>query len=112
MRCDNIFQRFLTKTLNGCTTGENRLAKPLLPTNAVIGHKTGTGFPSADGHPQGINDVGFVRLPNGRSYSIAVFVKSSRYDMEKTERLIADVSEIVWRYSDALILNKYNIPHH
>ncbi len=111
-RCDNIFQRFLTKTLNGCTTGENRLAKPLLPTNAVIGHKTGTGFPSADGHPQGINDVGFVRLPNGRCYSIAVFVKSSRYGMEETECLIAEVSEIVWRYSDALILNKYKIPHH
>lgn len=93
----NIYQRFLTETLNGCTTGENRLAKPLLPTNAVIGHKTGTGFSSADGRPQGINDVGFVRLPNGRSYSIAVFVKSSRYDMEETERLIAEVSEIVWR---------------
>lgn len=94
---DNIYQCFLTETLNGCTTGENRLARPLLPTNAVIGHKTGTGFPSADGHPQGINDVGFVRLPNGRSYSIAVFVKSSRYGMEETERLIAKVSEIVWR---------------
>lgn len=93
----NIYQRFLTETLNGCTTGENRLAKPLLPTNAVIGHKTGTGFSSADGRPQGINDVGFVRLPNGRSYSIAVFVKSSRYNMEETERLIAEVSEIVWR---------------
>lgn len=93
----NIYQRFLTETLYGCTTGENRLAKPLLPTNAVIGHKTGTGFSSADGRPQGINDVGFVRLPNGRSYSIAVFVKSSRYNMEETERLIAEVSEIVWR---------------
>ena len=96
-KCDNIYKRFLMETLNGCTTGENRLAKPLLPTNAVIGHKTGTGFPSADGRPQGINDVGFVRLPNGHSYSIAVFVKSSRYEMEETERLIADVSEIVWR---------------
>ncbi len=96
-RYDNIYQCFITETLNECTTGRNRLARPLLPTNAVIGHKTGTGFPSANGHPQGINDVGFVRLPNGRSYSIAVFVKSSRYDMEETERLIAEVSEIVWR---------------
>lgn len=94
---DNTYQRFLTQTLNGCTTGENRLSKPLLPTNAIIGHKTGTGFTSPDGHPQGINDVGFVRLPNGRSYSIAVFVKSSSYGMEETERLIAEVSEIVWR---------------
>lgn len=91
------YQQFLVNTLNGCTTGGNRLAKPLLPTNAVIGHKTGTGFEAADGRPQGINDVGFISLPNGRSYSIAVFVKSSRYDMAGTERLIAEVSEIVLR---------------
>ncbi len=94
---EDEYQHFLINTLNGCTTGGNRLAKPLLPTNAVIGHKTGTGFESADGRPQGINDVGFISLPNGRSYSIAVFVKSSRYDMAGTERLIAEVSEIVLR---------------
>ncbi|MDE7378912.1 MAG: class A beta-lactamase [Paraprevotella sp.] len=94
---DNEYWLFLLKTLNGCTTGASRLAKPFLSTNVVIGHKTGTGFPSADGHPQGINDVGFVRLPDGRCYSVAVFVKSSRYDMAETERMIAEISEIVWR---------------
>lgn len=95
---DDEYWRFLLETLNGCTTGENRLAKPFLATNVAIGHKTGTGFPSADGHPQGINDVGFVRLPDGRCYSVAVFVESSRYDMAETERMIAEISEIVWRY--------------
>ncbi len=44
------------------------------------------------------HDVGFVRLPDGRSYSVAVFVESSRYDMSETERMIAEISEIVWRY--------------
>lgn len=92
------YQRFITETLDGCTTGENRLAKPLLPAKATIGHKTGTGFTSADGHPQGINDVGFVRLPNGRHYSVAVFVESSQYDMEETERMISEISEIVFRH--------------
>ncbi|MDE5638893.1 MAG: class A beta-lactamase-related serine hydrolase, partial [Odoribacter sp.] len=64
-----VYQNFLTETLISCHTGQNRLAKPLLPQGAVIGHKTGTGFPSPNGLPQGINDVGFVRLPNGRHYA-------------------------------------------
>jgi len=93
----NEYQRLLTETLNGCSTGTNRLPKPLIRTNAIIGHKTGTGFTSSDGFPQGINDVGFVQLPNGRHYSIAVFIKSSRCGMEETEQMIADISEIVYK---------------
>lgn len=91
------YQHFLIKTLNECSTGVNRLAKPLLTSGATIGHKTGTGFTSPEGYPQGINDVGFVRLPDGRSYSVAVFVETSRYDMEQTEQMIADISGIVLR---------------
>lgn len=91
------YQHFLIKTLNECSTGSNRLPKPLLTSGATIGHKTGTGFTSPEGYPQGINDVGFVRLPDGRSYSVAVFVETSRYDMEQTEQMIADISGIVLR---------------
>lgn len=93
-----VYQNFLTETLISCATGQNRLAKPLLPQGVVIGHKTGTGFPSPTGLPQGINDVGFVRLPDGRHYAIAVFVKSSAYDMQATEEMIASISEIVYRH--------------
>ncbi len=91
-----VYQNLLTETLISCTTGQNRLTKQLFPQRAVIGHKTGTGFSSPMGLPQGINDVGFVRLPNGRQYAIAVFIKSSPYDMQATEQMIADISEIVY----------------
>ena len=92
------YRRFVCRILDNCSTGQNRLAKPLSGTFAVIGHKTGTGFDDAEGHPQGINDVGFVRLPDGRHYTIAVFVKSSRYDMVETEQIIADMSAIVLNF--------------
>ncbi len=65
-----------------------------METGAVIGNKTGTGFAS-DGLPLGINDVGFVRLPNQRSYAIAVFIRSSQVDMEATENMIGGISAIV-----------------
>lgn len=93
-----IDQKFLIETLVGCQTGEGRLAKPFLQTNVVIGHKTGTGFVSSNGLPQGINDVGFVKLPTGRYYAIAVFIKSSQKNMVETEQMIADISEMVYQY--------------
>lgn len=90
------YQSFIQQTLHSCSTGENRLAKPLLGTKAVIGHKTGTGFNDEHNKPQGINDVGFVKLPNGEHYSIAVFVKSSQLDIDATEQMIAAISNIVF----------------
>lgn len=81
-----------------CATGVNRLAKPLTGTGAIIGHKTGTGFTLPDGRLMAINDVGYVHLPNGRSYSIAVFIENSGYDMQQTEEIIAQISEIVYKY--------------
>lgn len=77
-------------------TGKNRLQKLL--KDAKIAHKTGTGFNDADGHPQGINDVGFVMLPDGRHYSIAIFVKHTVYDLATTENIIARISAMVYDF--------------
>ena len=81
-----------------CATGANRLAKPLAGTDAVFGHKTGTGFTLPDGRLMAINDVGYVHLPDGRSYSIAVFIENSGYDIQQTEEIVAKISEIVYKH--------------
>lgn len=83
--------------LEQCRTGLDRLALPLLPTNAMIGHKTGTGFPTSEGRISAVNDCGYVNLPNGTRYSIAVFVADSGYDMAATSAIIAEISKIVWK---------------
>lgn len=81
--------------MENCTTGTERLAKPLKDSGATIGHKTGTGFMLPDGRIMAVNDAGYVHLPAGRRYSIAVFVENSGYDMAQTEDLIASISRIV-----------------
>lgn len=83
--------------LEQCRTGLDRLALPLLPTNAMIGHKTGTGFPTSEGRISAVNDCGYVNLSNGTRYSIAVFVADSGYDMAATSAIIAEISKIVWK---------------
>lgn len=42
-----------------------------------------------------VNDAGYVHLPDGRRYTIAVFIENSAYDMPSTEALIAQISRIV-----------------
>lgn len=83
--------------LEQCRTGLDRLALPLLPTNTTIGHKTGTGFPTPEGRISAVNDCGYINLPNGTRYSIAVFVADSGYDMAATSAIIAEISKIVWK---------------
>ncbi|MCM1331896.1 MAG: class A beta-lactamase [Bacteroides sp.] len=80
-----------------CATGDDRLAAPLSATNATIGHKTGTGDKNANGEIIGLNDVGFVFLPNGHRYCIAVFIKDSKESPQKTSAMIARISEIVYQ---------------
>ncbi|WP_294452899.1 class A beta-lactamase, subclass A2 [uncultured Bacteroides sp.] len=88
---------FIKRTMTECTTGICRLPYPLKNTGAVIGHKTGTGDKNSDGRYIGINDIGFIDLPDGDRYLIAVFVKDSAEGYETTERIIAEISSIVYK---------------
>ncbi len=88
--------REIKRLMETCATGADRLAKPLAGTGAVLGHKTGTGFTLPDGRLMAINDAGYVLLPDGRRYSIVVFIENSGYSMPETEALIADISAIVY----------------
>lgn len=103
----NVFLRSLVSSdlavskimgiLVGCKTGTNRIPAGISDANVIVAHKTGTGFSDSDGFPTGINDVAHVVLPNGRSYSLAVFVKSTNTDLEAAEKMIADISSIVYQ---------------
>ena len=96
MRNTSILYSEIATMLEQCRTGIDRLVVPLLSSDATIGHKTGTGFPTPDGRISAINDCGYVNLPNGVRYSIAVFVADSGYDMAGTSAIIAEISRIVW----------------
>lgn len=92
---DDAYTRNVKQLMETCKTGVDRLAKPLSGTNAIIGHKTGTGFTLPGNRLMAINDVGYVHLPDGSRYAIAVFIENSGYDIMQTEALIADISRIV-----------------
>lgn len=93
-QCNDTLSKRIKQLMESCETGQGRLAKPLIEANAVIGHKTGTGFVNPDGSLMAVNDAGYVHLPDGTRYGIAVFIADSHYDMEYTENIIADISEM------------------
>ena len=89
---------FLLKTMFATETGPDKL-RGLLPPGVAVAHKTGSAFRDAQGVMVADNDIGIVRLPDGRSYSIAVFVMDSREDDRTNAAVIARISRLVYDYA-------------
>lgn len=87
----------IVATISECETGLNRLPAAI-GKDDTISHKTGTGGTDSIGRLTAVNDIGFVRLSDGRVYSIAVFVKDSARPFPETEKMIAEISRIVYRH--------------
>lgn len=95
---EDEYKEFIYQTMVECETGKDRLVAPLQNKGITIGHKTGTGDRNVRGQQIGCNDIGFVLLPNGHSYSIAVFVKDSEESDSENSKIIAEISRIVYEY--------------
>lgn len=94
------YSDFLKTTLLSTQTGPDKL-KGLLPAEVRVAHKTGSSSRDKTGMKVADNDIGIVYLPNGRVYSIAVFVMDSRESDQTNAALIARISEAVYRHFSA-----------
>jgi len=91
------FQDFLKQSLLECKTGVDRIAAPLLDKDGIrLAHKTGSGFRDQNGVLSAHNDVGVIILPDGRRYTLAVFVKDFPGTEEEAARVIAKISSAVY----------------
>jgi len=81
---------FLLATMSRTYTGKERL-RGLLPRGTPVAHKTGTIGGVA-------NDVGFITLPDGRRFAIAVYTKSSTTPVADQDRAIAEISRTLYDF--------------
>ncbi len=88
---------FLWTAMVESPTGAQRL-KSQLPPEATVAHKTGYSGVNDKGITAAVNDVGIVRMPDGRQYAIAVFVSDTKEPLEASEKIIADISKATWDY--------------
>lgn len=84
----------LLKLMTHVTRGAGRI-KGLLPPGTAVPRRTGSSG-TYRGMTAATNDVGIVRLPDGRHMAIAVFVSDSRADDAVRERVIARIARAGW----------------
>ena len=90
-------QAFVKQAMYNCETGMGRIAAPLADIPGVaFAHRTGSGYVNPQGEIIAVNDGGYVTLPSGQSYSIAVFVKDFAGTQDEAESVIAKISELVY----------------
>lgn len=94
------YHDFLWQTMVETTTGMNKI-KAQLPKGTIVGHKTGSSSRNAQGLNAAENDIAIVQLPDGRYYSLAIFVKDSMEDSDTNNKIIADISKAVYDYLTA-----------
>ena len=92
------YRSFIIKTMLACQTGKNRLPAFIKHKDVRIGHKTGTGDKNSSGKFIAINDAGFIILPDGTYYTVAIFIKDSTKSIEEAEQIIATVSNRIYAY--------------
>jgi len=88
---------FLWKTLVEGPTGLKRI-KGQLPKGTEVAHKTGTSGTSDKGIAAATNDVGIVKLPDGKDIAVVVFVSDAAADIETRELVIAQIAKAIWDY--------------
>lgn len=92
-------QEFIKDAMSRCDTGTARLQAGLPDKEGVkFAHRTGSGYVNEHGEVVAVNDGGQVTLPDGRSYSVAVFVKNYAGQQEDAEAVIARISEAINRH--------------
>lgn len=89
------FRDFLWDTLAGTITGGNKI-KALLPEGTFVAHKTGSSFRNAEGLKAAENDIAIIQLPDGRYYSLVVFVADSMESNDVNCGIIAQISKAVY----------------
>lgn len=87
---------FLRQLLLETVTGTEKL-RAGVPTGTPLGHKTGSSDRTDSGIRIADNDAGFVLLPDGRSYCIAVLVTDSRETDRLNAARIARISALAYR---------------
>jgi beta-lactamase class A len=87
---------FMLGLMGEARTGALRLRAAVQP-GWTLAHKTGTG-PDWRGASVGINDVGLLTAPDGRTFALAVMVRQTRQGPTARHRLMQSVARAVEAY--------------
>ena len=98
---------FMLDLMTEARTGQMRMKAAVAP-GWSLAHKTGTG-PDWRGASVGINDVGLLTAPDGRTFAVAVMIRQTSQGAAARHRLMQGVARAVetyWRDSGSAALHQ------
>jgi beta-lactamase class A len=69
-----------------------------LPEGTELAHRTGISGTNDNNLRVAMNDIGIVKLPNGKHFILSVYLKEITETKEDTEKIIADIAKATWDY--------------
>jgi beta-lactamase class A len=68
------------------------------PENTELAHRTGMSGTNENNLRVAMNDVGIVKLPNGKHLILSIYLKNITEEREETEKIIRDIAKATWDY--------------
>ncbi|QZK89309.1 class A beta-lactamase, subclass A2 [Flavobacterium sp. CHNK8] len=88
---------YLHQIMVECSRGSTWM-KAGLPDGTELAHRTGISGTNENNLRAAMNDVGIVKLPNGKHLIISVYLKNITETKENTEKIIADITKATWNH--------------
>jgi beta-lactamase class A len=89
--------KYLYELMVECSRGITWM-KAGLPEGTELAHRTGLSNTNENNLRVAMNDVGIVKLPNGKHLIISIYLKDITETRENTEKIIADLTKTIWNY--------------
>lgn len=89
--------KYLYQLMVECSRGTTWM-KAGLPAGTELAHRTGMSGTNDNNLRVAMNDVGIVKLPNGKHLIISIYLKNITETKEDTEKIIADITKAAWNY--------------
>lgn len=88
---------YLYQIMVECSRGITWM-KAGLPQGTELAHRTGISGTNENNLRAAMNDIGIVKLPNGKHLIISIYLKDITETKENTEKIIADITKATWNY--------------
>lgn len=69
-----------------------------LPAGTELAHRTGISNTNEAGLRVGMNNVGIIKLPNGKHFILSIYLAEIMEKREVTEKLLADIAKATYNY--------------
>jgi len=89
--------KYLYTLMAECSRGLTWM-KAGLPEGTELAHRTGISGTNDNNLRVAMNDVGIVKLPNGKHLIISIYLKNITETKENTEKIISDITKLTWNY--------------